>query len=114
MAEHAPGPWRVEDYALEDDGAWFYLDTIYDAEGHFVCHTSYTQVWGGSDKYTRANAEFIVRACNSHDELLAILELYLTQHKGASPTNTPCVCFICSSARAAIAKAKEIQEAPLA
>ena len=40
------------------------------------------------------------------EELLTELELYLTQHKGASPTNTPCVCFICDRARAAIANAK--------
>jgi hypothetical protein len=58
-------------------------------------------------KLAAANTERLALCWNSHDELLAALELYLTQHKGASPSNTPCMCFICGEARAAIAKAKE-------
>lgn len=59
-----------------------------------------------------ANAEFIVRACNAHDDMLAALEACL-EHPGLDECNIDNVDFgqepVCETirlARAAIAKAK--------
>jgi hypothetical protein len=58
LAEYSPIPWRI--------GPINYAD-VYDADGEIValCPKGY--------ETTATNAEFIVRACNSHDELLAAL-----------------------------------------
>ena len=65
-----PGPWTVEDYALDDEASWFFHHTIEDADGDFICHTSYTRVWGGKDEHEEANARLIAAA----PDLLAALE----------------------------------------
>lgn len=65
-AQHTPTPWflsgsgiRIRDKSPEgNDIAW--------AEPNFA---------GGFDDVSRANAAFIVRACNAHEELVAALEL---------------------------------------
>lgn len=65
---HTPGPWKyngrdaivsetpVEGLSNSDDAYRYY-------GGHIVC-----------ESVTRTNAEFIVRACNSHDDLVAACE----------------------------------------
>jgi hypothetical protein len=55
--EHTPLPWVVSDDEIETEG------------GQYVCHFGY-----GSE----ADAEFIVRACNAHYELLAAAKLALS------------------------------------
>jgi hypothetical protein len=66
-AKHTPGPWQDNDAGL-----------IYgqvsgdDDEAPFVC-----DVCNSAPEYTeqeRANAAFIIRACNSHQVMLALLE----------------------------------------
>ena len=47
----------------------------------------------------KANAKFIIRACNSHEALLVALCEYL----GAHDSTGPCKCKTCERARAAIA-----------
>lgn len=58
--QHTPGPWKVSE-TPEPGSAW----TITSPSGHIAIG------WGPGSSQDDANAEFIVRACNSHDALLA-------------------------------------------
>lgn len=51
---HTPTPWRVNTFNGD-------RQEVLDANGNNAC--------------VKANAAFIVRACNAHDELVAALEL---------------------------------------
>ena len=53
-------------------------------------------------KEAKANAEFIVRACNSHDQLVEALEVLLEHTK-----NNYTICGLNTQARQALAAAKE-------
>ena len=62
MSEHTPTPWKYD--ILDDDNfgisaGWTDIATVYNRDD------------SPTDK---ANAEFIVRACNSHGDLLAALK----------------------------------------
>ena len=63
--QHTPVPWHTS------EGMSFYVfahgslaEQAGVEHGPFVCNAS-----------TQANAEFIVRACNAHDDMLAALQL---------------------------------------
>ena len=56
--KHMPLPWAIEDRYF-----------IVDSSGNDVCHSV-----NADAKHDEANAEFIVRACNAFDELLAACE----------------------------------------
>lgn len=97
MSGHTPGPWivnpfcaQVDSHAVDEDG-----DPIP------VCQL----LWPTdlrSEAETMANAAFIVRACNSHYELLEALEAMVSEYvAGDHIKNLAAV-----AARAAIAKAK--------
>ena len=66
---HTKGPWEVAHY--EDgilEGVNFIRSTV---NNYSVC----ILINGGtSPEETEANAAFIVRACNSHDELIEVLK----------------------------------------
>ena len=86
MAEHTPGPWmqrsrptgkaRLERqiYAGESDTLG-YIAECYSPISSF-------NNYGGPKtvQEAEANAAFIVRACNSHDELVAMLEGVVTSY----------------------------------
>ena len=59
MSEHTPGPWRLSKnyHILSDDGS--IIADIHETESNNIA----------------ANAEFILRACNCHEELLEALEI---------------------------------------
>lgn len=82
MSEHSKLPWGV---APEDDENG--VSYIFDSDESTVC------------TLTREDAEFIVRAVNSHDDLLEACKLFVTECCG-------CECNRCRPARAAIAKAE--------
>ncbi len=71
MSKHTPGPFGY--YQPEGYSGFFYIDQKNIADdrsgiGNFAaCST-------GDETSAKANAEFIVRACNSHYELLEALE----------------------------------------
>ncbi len=72
---HTPTPWYDYDNGLiygpplpDFDEAIFVADVITDAR---------RQIFGECTPTERANAAFIVRACNAHHELVAILKLAL-------------------------------------
>jgi hypothetical protein len=67
---HTPGPWKA------GEAAWFRGRAHDDTESGKRPITSTAPGARGviANVYGRANAEFIVRACNAHDELLAALK----------------------------------------
>lgn len=79
-SKHTPGPWSVhfdnynEDYSIEapvGNATDTILELWYlDEETHHRFHTFHNE----TPEQAKANAEFIVRACNSHDELVEALE----------------------------------------
>jgi len=95
MSKRTPGPWFLEDDCIRaktsDSG------TVSVA----VCRGWDTR-W---EKEQKANAEFIVRACNAHDDLLAALEGFLAAREKVDPEHLFDDAEIIQ-ARAAIAKAK--------
>jgi hypothetical protein len=63
VAAHTPGPWHIGVREAEK--------VIYDAHGWAVANCTMYQ--GQDSPEPKANADFIVRACNAHDDLLAAL-----------------------------------------
>lgn len=63
---HTKLPWEV---VKSQDGDGMQIAAIQSTTGEWVCDGD---SWIG--KESRANAEFIVRACNSHQELVEALE----------------------------------------
>lgn len=91
-AKHAPLPWTFDE--LPEWGE------IYDANGGLIATVNETA------EEIKADAEFIVRAVNCHDELLEALQLFL---QGATridyDENSWVFVEAVDAARAAIAKA---------
>ena len=73
VAGHTPGPWKWESndtdtnlYGPNPKDKYDYILSIYESVG------------GGGFPPDEANAAFIVRACNSHYELLEIIQAIFT------------------------------------
>ena len=81
-AKHTPLPWTIE---RDEQGRPASI-----GHGHKL-------IAGLSGPCPEANAEFIVRACNCHDELLGALERYVSKFGDCGEVYT--------KARAVIAKA---------
>lgn len=94
-AAHTPGPWTVRE---QGDANSYALLT---ANGHWLI--SFLQNGELMTATQRANAEFIVRACNAHDELLSALQEMLATVAGQYDSARHCRAV--DAARAAIAKA---------
>jgi hypothetical protein len=69
-AQHTPGPWKV--FGVRRNQYLAVIDSIPDQDGkviaNCICHVAMT------NPDAQANAEFIVRACNAHDDLLEACE----------------------------------------
>lgn len=64
-SKHTPTPWRFDDNHMY----------VYCGDHVIVtCNDPSTAVGGLSAEEIEANAEFIVRACNAHDDLLTACE----------------------------------------
>uniref|UniRef100_UPI00197AE932 hypothetical protein n=1 Tax=Dyadobacter bucti TaxID=2572203 RepID=UPI00197AE932 len=107
--KHTPTPWKISDHSLE----------IFGSDGFEICDpeqgphvseqwtkeikTEYRHWSGGegtdhkerSFEEMEANAEFIVRACNSHYDLVAALEKAGTSGKG--DIENEWYCPVCGS-----------------
>lgn len=107
-AKHTPGPWTLIPASMHHHGRGIstYLGAnVNDAENeHAVCvcppgkHSSPEQ-WS-------ANAQFIVTACNSHEEFLALAH-NVTALDLSDEGNGPVAKVLIERARAVIAKAKQ-------
>ena len=101
MSAHTSGPWMwtttgphmaddyTQPYAISEHGKANLIAGVFG------------DVQGGDD-IAQANAEFIVRACNAHDDLLAALKTVIANHC----PNDRVFCGSCSAARDIIAKAE--------
>jgi hypothetical protein len=101
MNTHTPGPWHAE--ACENNGTLVYHRVV--AGDSLICG-----VYGSQE----ANAAFIIRACNAHEELLAACELFTkAAHdardalNGAGLACPSSIAFAAEQARAAISKATQ-------
>ena len=105
---HTPGPWTIYDDGGEEDSsdiimAW--IDDEDSGEKYDIAAMLLDRPIGER----KANAEFIIRACNSHDALLEALEeydLFSQQNDNWSDGDEFDVPEFVLKARAAIAKAK--------
>lgn len=97
MGKHTPGPWTANGDMVNTK-----KDCLYVAK----CA-------GDTDEQAEANAEFIVRACNCHDELVEACKEFLKLEKFTSSLRTPdpngCWGDLCNAfaiAKSAISKAE--------
>jgi hypothetical protein len=116
MSEHTPLPWSV----LESDADArepFVAVSEPDEYGNApdlhiaVCHYSgnnYDPATLAADKAkAKANAEFIVRACNCHDELLEACKELVSWYDSDKSQRASVTFAAFDAVRAAIAKAEE-------
>jgi hypothetical protein len=93
-SKHTPTPWKISKH-IEPGTAW----TIEaDGGGGFICNG-----WGPGSSIDDDNAAFIVRAVNSHEELLGACQMLVAMYSDVAPHGQSPVV---EQARAAIAKAK--------
>lgn len=86
---HTPTPWTIGQYQREIDanGEEVLVTGIYStAEGVKVAKM---EVWTGEEyrEESDANAEFVVRACNAHEELVGALHMILDGNTMAGREN---------------------------
>lgn len=71
-AAHTPTPWEVDESGIQVDAANGSATSI-----AFCAGTRPGKNWSGTDyatkRHQQANAAFIVRACNAHEQLVAAL-----------------------------------------
>ncbi len=107
-AKHTPGPWKAEqvDVLGNDPTRWAVL-----SDGGWVVASIENGIPGESLETEAANAAYIVRACNAHEDLLAALEAMVDCQDEAGllehdlDGHEESICALCM-ARAAIAKAR--------
>jgi hypothetical protein len=101
VGSHTPVPWEVVPNDGTEPSILIRTTTGRHQDGEKdVCLIDDTS----SESY--ANAVFIVRACNSHDDLLAALEAMLTQWKSWDLKGSPTDDEIMENAENAIRKAR--------
>lgn len=79
---HTPTPWQT---------CGFENLTVNDSSGNTIlaCPGSST----GTLVEMKANAQFIVRACNAHEELVKIAQAYRNYLKGSAYTDGECATY---------------------
>lgn len=104
IAAHTPGPWVVEESRVQDTGTLFEtirsepISTSKEPDTGDIAYLTLRQ------REVRANAAFIVRACNAHDDLLALAREVASQFDDVKhPLSVE--GRLRDAARAAIAKA---------
>ena len=105
MDKRTPGPWKVRRNIIYVD--WFSPNgEEYDK---YIARVD-PDVQAETYAEMKANAEFIVRACNSHDELLAACKAsfeFVDSIAGISPVDIPNENELWLQLQAAIASARE-------
>lgn len=102
MSAHAPTPWKI----VSPGPYWKEVPwNVHAVSGDIVANTHYGDSAEGGKAH--ANAEFIVRACNSHDDLLEALEAFTNTFESAKPFELLAdLSKAYEKARAALKKAK--------
>lgn len=98
---HTPTPWQLEQgnehcklFSATGPTGWKFIGEI---QTGLACDTHY-----------RNDAEFILRACNAHDELVDVLETCLAYVDCGSPRSES--DMVEQSIRKALAKAKKVTQ----
>lgn len=110
MAEHSPLPWTQKPEELTKDGyhiAGRSPILISDSDGSVAKAYRMTEA-SGRCKVAEANAEFIVRAANSFDDLVAACKAsmeFVTQDMAIDLEQKNAVLTVVKQLRAALAKA---------
>lgn len=104
-AQHTPTPWKVNGKG----GYLIYVGGDLTARRKFVAQAYDPEAQDKLTNVAKANAEFIVRACNAHDDLLAACKVALfwcpeCGRFGKREIGVP--CERCTPLRAAVAKAE--------
>lgn len=95
--KHTPTPYFS---AKDFDGTWSVMINAVTSIGQ--------RQFSVATKMTKNDAEFIVRACNSHDDLVTWIEM--TPHHFNCAIEASISATLCDCGRdAALAKAKEVQ-----
>ncbi len=100
MSEHTPTPWRLEDL-MPDRYVWLIVADDGADPPNLVAELTVRP-----DSEGKTNTEYIVRAVNSHADLLAALEGYRAQHDRSSAAGR-CDCLDCNVGRAALKQATD-------
>lgn len=74
--KHTPTPWSI--HWLMGTGNYHWISRSSNEEDRVCLVETFAPTDGDMEAVGKANAAFIVRACNSHDELVAALELALS------------------------------------
>ena len=96
QSKHTPGPWSIENFSPD------HLEIgNYEGENcQAICQVLY---YGASDAIDEANADFIIGACNAHDDLLAALIRMVAENEPAAEDSPRRAGY--EQAQAAITKA---------
>lgn len=97
MSAHTPTPWYVQPFARG-------MPEIRAANGAEIAEI-FPFNFDADDPQTMANARYIVRACNAHDELVAALESAMAVLCGDEMNKSSLIKAL-TEGRAALAKAK--------
>jgi hypothetical protein len=100
MTEHTPTPWHRNIPPASK------YNTIFSGRNTHVLHLSSS---GLDNKEIEANADFIVRAVNAHDDLVAALEAVIDYEDVMLPAGSYGE-EVHNKARAALAKAKGTEQ----
>lgn len=98
--KHTPGPWKADKCKVCPERGAVFVEGPEGWAEQPVCSTYETDI-----ETDEANAAFIVRACNSHYDLLAVAQLALTKFPKCGCENSPVPCSRCFILHC-IAKAK--------
>lgn len=119
MAKYTKLPWRTTKYTDDTEeirGPRVYIYAPSKSGIHDVCPV---MAIGETKEEAKANAAFIVKACNMHDKLVAALQKMVTEctecggmgeHRSVTPDGTPgglMVCSTCGKSRELLDECKE-------
>lgn len=90
MAEHSPLPWMVGERNGNDGDALCGIENT-----DWTLADVWADAWELTPAIARANADFIVRCVNSHDELLAALRAVVADAYEMNPCTGESVCTFC-------------------
>lgn len=106
MSEHAPTPWTIDEVRT-DSGRAFRIGSGEMLKVGKGCCIIYDDYPGAPDNERKANAAFIIQACNAHDDLVGALRFILAFYEpGQRTLDTEAWKRAEAAGRAALAKAE--------
>lgn len=78
MSKHTPTPWEVNPFEISGGHLIQTVNKIIDGDYNEVAALAVVRSFDSIPNVdaTKENAEFIVRACNVHDDLVAVLKMH--------------------------------------